>query len=345
MVRYAMQYLIRVERYQEILMIALGFLIIAVQSAVALKLSPYSHRRTLFKAEKSASIPITDKPKWAGGGQISDFVNFLISIKPIFATMKYAARRVLISTAEKNNVPWTETAIQLAAKDSILKSYYDSLNNPSIQFPEYYTQDFHAYNNGNLNWEAAYECESATKSMALRVYPKQSLTAEQAQDKLRGSYLNSVKNYITSSGDSIQSMSRIADIGCSVGISTFYIAESFPEANTIDGFDLSPYFLSVAKLRQAELSDKSPLLKKINWIHANMEDTGVSVGHYDLITVCFVVHELPDAATKSTMAELFRIVRPGGIIAITDNNPASTVIKVMHKIMRSLAFSSFFFSM
>lgn len=37
-------------------------------------------------------------------------------------------------------------------------------------YPTYYTVPFHAYGEGNLGWLPAFECESATMSMALRVW-------------------------------------------------------------------------------------------------------------------------------------------------------------------------------
>lgn len=36
---------------------------------------------------------------------------------------------------------------------------------PSVTYPEYYTQPFHAYEAGNLNWEAALELTLAAQSV------------------------------------------------------------------------------------------------------------------------------------------------------------------------------------
>ena len=235
----------------------------------------------------SSKETVLSKPKWAGGGDIvSDLVNGLISIKPLFAVMKVAARTPLISTAEKKGVPWRARAAALAKEKSSLQQFYDQVENKEITYPFYYTQEFHAYDEGNLNWDAAYECESATLAMALRVYPKESLTAEEAQDRLRYSVMDTAERYyqnvddsstVTNGGSGSQSSDskgngladlaqnflksftskspsaspkKIIDIGCSVGVSTFYWAEKFRQATVIDALDLSPYFLAVAKQRQ-----------------------------------------------------------------------------------------------
>ena len=253
----------------------------------------YTHLSTIRQKCVLSSTTSADsdlaKPKWAGGGDIvSDIVNSLISIKPLFAVMKVAARSTLISTAEKKGVPWRERTAALTSEKSNLQQFYDQVENKLIGYPTYYTQEFHAYDEGNLNWNAAYECESATMAMALRVWPKDGLTAEAAQDRLRYSFMDAVEGYYQNKVDSTSSSgsktsdsngngladlaqtffkslssstsmvtksrssspTKIIDIGCSVGVSTFYLAERFRQASVIDALDLSPHFLAVAKQRQ-----------------------------------------------------------------------------------------------
>lgn len=59
------------------------------------------------------------------------------------------------------------------------------LEDPAVEYPDYYVQPFHAYEEGNLNWLAAFEVESATYSMALRTFPEEGLSPAQAQLRLR----------------------------------------------------------------------------------------------------------------------------------------------------------------
>ena len=108
-----------------------------------------------------------------------------------------------------------------------------------------------------MNWKAAFECESATMSMALRVWPKEALTYDEAQSRLRSSFLDALGDYTAKRNKPI---SKILDVGCSVGVSTFYLAEFFKSASKIVGLDLSPHFLSVAKFRQQLLLQDSKSL-------------------------------------------------------------------------------------
>mmetsp|Transcript_24097 Transcript_24097/g.75530 ORF Transcript_24097/g.75530 Transcript_24097/m.75530 type:complete len:120 (-) Transcript_24097:180-539(-) len=100
--------------------------------------------------------------------------------------MKTQARKTLINTAEKKGIPWIGNVEDLDASGA--KGLLDEVTSSAVEYPGYYLQPFHAYDEGNLSWQAAFEVESATHSMALRVWPKEEgLTAEAAQKRLRDS--------------------------------------------------------------------------------------------------------------------------------------------------------------
>lgn len=316
-------------------------LVVTVVKAFRMQCTPlrlYHSKHTRLSNDNGDVIAIADKPRWAGNGNddiLSSFVNALISFKPLFSVMKVMARRTLIGTAEKNGITWSETCDMYEQRKSNIQDMYDSIihTDKTMSYPEYYTQEFHAYDNGNLNWQAAYECESATLSMALRVWPREGYTADEAQDKLRYSYTDAIKSY--AKYDDIKTPNKIIDIGSSVGISTFYLAKVFDKSTQIDGLDLSPYFLSIAKVRQADVivgaadddKFKGDRIDRINWIYAKAEDTKLPSDTYDLTSISFLFHELPQDASTQILREMYRITKPGGIIAITDNNPRSKVIQ------------------
>ena len=324
-----------------------------------------SRSRSLNRYQSTTSVDVINeeeisktKPSWAGKDDpLSNFVNFLISIKPLFNIMKFAARKTLIDTAEGKGIPWTERATVLQDKVESLEQIYKSIcSNEITTYPDYYTQEFHAYDEGNLNWKAAIECESATMSMALRVWPDEQLSYIEAQDRLRLSFLDNVKKYIIDN-KAIMPV-NICDVGCSVGVSTFYLSDYFKDAN-IEGLDLSANFLTIAKLRQDLVTDKTSVnftpeeqkvieasilkskfsnsnIDRIKWIHANAENIPQPNNKYDLTAVSFMFHELPSDASDDILKELYRITAPGGVIAITDNNPQSKVIQNLPPVLFTL---------
>lgn len=105
-----------------------------------------------------------ERPKWSGETPVSRLVGALISFKPLFSLLKLGARQVLISTAEKKNIPWREMTREIL--ESNVYKLMDSIQDPSISYPDYYLNPFHAYDEGNLSWLAAVENEAATMSLA-----------------------------------------------------------------------------------------------------------------------------------------------------------------------------------
>ncbi len=264
------------------------------------------------------------KPDWAGEDLLSRFVNLLIKTPPIYSVMKHQARQVLIKTAEKNGIAWRKNYQDL--DQSEVKKILPEITNPQIVYPDYYKQPFHAYEDGNLCWKAAFEAESATYSMGLRVWPKEQISWETAQERLRSSFHQVLTKY------SPNSVQDVLDMGCSVGISTRSLHQFFktknPQVRTV-GLDLSPYMLAVAKQRDInhEIAE---------WRHALAENTGFADQSFDVVTLQFLIHELPHQATEKVFQEVWRILRPGGCLAVVDNNPKSPVIQNLPPVLFTL---------
>jgi ubiquinone/menaquinone biosynthesis C-methylase UbiE len=265
------------------------------------------------------------KPDWAGNNLLSQIVNVLINTKPLYALMKKQARQVIIKTAEKKGVPWRKNYQDL--EKSAATSLFNEINNPHITYPDYYQVPFHAYPEGNLSWQAAFEAASATYAMGLRVWINEDLSPQTAHERLRGSFLKILGEYAP------KIVSNTLDIGCSVGISTLelqrYLSQRQTEAVETVGLDLSPYMLSVAKVldKQGEISQ---------WVHGLAEKTDFADNSFDVITLQFVLHELPNQATKEIFQEALRLLRTDGCLAIVDNNPKSPVIQNLPPVLFTL---------
>ena len=110
-----------------------------------------------------------------------------------------------------------------------------------------------------------------------------------------------------------------------------------PVPVVVEGLDLSAQMLAVARVREAEALAASraaslaastvAALPPITWHHGAAESTGLPTAAYDLITLQFVCHELPQSASRAVVAEAARLLRPGGVIALVDQDPDSAVIR------------------
>ena len=61
----------------------------------------------------------------------------------------------------------------------------EEIEDKTMKYPDYYLQAFHAYDQGNLDWTAAFEAELATLAIGSRTFKEGNMNVHQAQDKLR----------------------------------------------------------------------------------------------------------------------------------------------------------------
>ncbi|VAI60517.1 unnamed protein product [Triticum turgidum subsp. durum] len=271
-----------------------------------------------------------ERPAWSGETPVSRLVAALIAFKPLYSLMKLASREVIIRTAEKSNIPWREMTKKVLESD--VYEVFERIRDPNIVYPDYYLSPFHAYDEGNLS-QAAAEAEAATLSIAKRAIPE-ATSIEEANKIVRGNWMNAIEeHHLKYSGENCQ-INDILDIGCSVGVSTRYLAERFPSAKAV-GLDLSPYFLAVAAQKEEQLSRQNP----IRWVHANGEATGLPPNSFDVVSLAYVhlqCHECPARAIIGLAKEAFRLLRPGGTIALTDNSPKSKVLQELSPVLFTL---------
>ena len=240
----------------------------------------------------------------------SQLVNGLLAIKPLANLAKHQARSMMIKRAEKIGVPWRQRVQELQTRD--WDGEFMQVKDPQLSYPEYYLRSFHAYEHGNLSWEAALEVEVAAYAVHAGIWKE---AGKQGDARLRQSYHNIVKEINTQPQD-------ILDLGCSVGMSTFALQEIYPDAN-FTGVDLSPYFLAVAQYNSQERN------LKMNWKNAAAEATGLPDASVDLVSACLLFHELPQTASKQILSEARRLLRPGGYLTIMDMNPKSEIYAKM----------------
>ncbi|KAL2984888.1 hypothetical protein AAZX31_12G115900 [Glycine max] len=301
-----------------------------------------------------------ERPKWVGETPLSRIVQALISFKPVFSVLKHGSRRALISTAKKNNIPWRQMAKEILESESLV--YPDCCWGDCLIHFANYLNPFHAYDDGNLTWlvcgNSQQEAEAATMSIARRAVSDASSTQE-AIKILRGNWLLAIEqHHIQYSESSV--INDILDIGCSIGISTRYLADKFLTAK-VTGLDLSPYFLAVAKHKEKRAQ---PRKFPIRWIHAKGEDTGLPSKSFNLVSIAFVLYanmnfvslvgvfgfiatfqercHTTEIANNSffmnvtrvivnIVREAFCLLWPGGTLALIDSSELSPVLFTLYK--------------
>jgi ubiquinone/menaquinone biosynthesis C-methylase UbiE len=182
----------------------------------------------------------------------------------------------------------------MAVRDRIdWQDTIDRYQLPAFVYPDYYhTQNYHGIEGGYLTQTAAITYDPITQYVLPPYEPwvRQGLI------------------------DRIHTQPRkILDLGCGTGSMTIPLKQAFSGA-VVTGLDLSPYMLAVAedRARQAGV--------EIEWLHGTAELTQFATGSFDLVTASLLFHETPPAVAQTILAESYRLLAPGGEIAILDGN-------------------------
>ena len=238
-------------------------------------------------------------------------INGLLGIKPLYGIAKHQARQMMVKRGERIGVPWKKQVEEMKAID--WESEIKKIENSRVSYPDYYMTSFHAYQEGNLGWKPALELEVAALTVHSTLFSKAGEI--EGDSKLRASFHDLIKSQIPEPQD-------ILDMACGVGLSTFALQETYPQAK-VTGLDLSPYFLSVANYRSQQRQ------ADINWVHGAAESTGLPDAEFDLVSIFLTCHELPQSATREIFTEARRLLRPNGHLAVMDMNPQSEIYQKM----------------
>jgi SAM-dependent methyltransferase len=104
-----------------------------------------------------------------------------------------------------------------------------------------------------------------------------------------------------------EEVGRVADLGCGTGRTAAWLRRR--GVGSIDGVDLTPEMLAIAR--------KRGLHERL--IEADVADTGLESGAYDLVIASLVDEHLP--ALEPLYAEAARLARPGGHLVVVAFHP------------------------
>ena len=107
---------------------------------------------------------------------------------------------------------------------------------------------------------------------------------------------------------------EVLDLCCGAGASAIPAAIAVGPEGRVLGIDIADPLLELARARAAREG-----LANVQFRHGNAISTGLPSGSFDAIVCVFGVFFAPDMA--AFVAEMWRLVRPGGLLAITTWGP------------------------
>ena len=104
---------------------------------------------------------------------------------------------------------------------------------------------------------------------------------------------------------------RLLDVACGTGRTLRQLATAHPDLR-YHGVDLSPFYVKAARKLLADVPEVSLAVE-------NGEALPYADGAFDVVTSVYRVHELPRNARRNVVREMYRVLRPGGLLVLEDS--------------------------
>lgn len=171
------------------------------------------------------------------------------------------------------------------------------------KYPDYYLQNFHYQTDGWLS----------SKSAKLYDYQVESLFLGTA-DTMRRQVLPSIADFMKGKDPADV---KVLDMATGTGRFASFLMDNYRSLD-LTVMDLSPFYLEEAKR----------LLKRfesVKYAEAPCESMPFEDNSFDAITCVYLFHELPMEVRKEVLAEMSRVLKPGGKLFFVDSAQSGEV--------------------
>lgn len=163
--------------------------------------------------------------------------------------------------------------------------------------PAYYRQNFHHQSGGWLSEDSASLYDTQVEVLFTG-----------AADVMRRRALAPIARWLEGRN---QRGLRGLDVGCGTGRLLAFLHEAWPGLRWT-GVDLSPPYLAEARRLIGRTA-------RVKLVEGAAEHLPFDDGSLDLAVSSFLLHELPAGVRAAALAELARVVRPGGLVVVVDS--------------------------
>lgn len=185
-----------------------------------------------------------------------------------------------------------------AELDAAERSHPDRLHyDPSFEVPKYATLDIHLQPGGY--------CGDSLAGYVFHHGTKVFYQGDNDQDQLH----RQVVDLVAAPEDG--QVKRVLDLGCSIGQCTTALKQRFSAAE-VCGLDVGLPLLRYGHKRATDLGID------VHFRHGLAEDTRLPSGQYDVILAYILFHEVPERLFSQILAEVHRLLRPGGCFTVID---------------------------
>jgi ubiquinone/menaquinone biosynthesis C-methylase UbiE len=109
----------------------------------------------------------------------------------------------------------------------------------------------------------------------------------------------------------------VVEIGAGTGSLTALLRAALPDEVALTALDADERALAIARRR---------VTHGVAWVHARAEALPLADASQDVAITALVLHHLAAPAKRSALAEIRRILRPGGLLLIADFGPPQDIL-------------------
>jgi len=165
-------------------------------------------------------------------------------------------------------------------------------------YPDYFRRNFHWQTDGYFSARSAAVYDVVVEFLFFGT-----------ADVMRRQIVPPVTRYL-SARTAADGPARILDVACGTGSGLNQLALAHP-GEKYWGLDLSPYYLHHAATRLSHVKD-------LSLVAENAERMPLADASFDVVSSVFLFHELPARARRNVLAEMHRVLKPGGLLVIED---------------------------
>jgi ubiquinone/menaquinone biosynthesis C-methylase UbiE len=164
------------------------------------------------------------------------------------------------------------------------------------RYPPYYRRKFHFQSDGYLSAASAERYDHQVEVLF-----------GGGAEAMRRQALVPLREAIRCSGAS----AKLLDIGCGTGAFLREVKRNYPRV-AVTGLDLSAPYLAVARRHLEPWS-------RVALIEAPAEATPFAAAEFDIVSCLYLFHELPARVRRAVIAEIRRVLKPGGMLILVDS--------------------------
>ena len=165
------------------------------------------------------------------------------------------------------------------------------------RYPAYYLQNFHYQSGGWFTEDSADLYDTQVEALFTGT-----------ADAMRRAVLAEISREMKGSD---QRRISLLDVACGNGRFLSQVMQVYPKLKAT-GLDLSPTYTDAARTRLAPW-------KQVEILHEAAETMPLKDGSQDLVVSIFLFHELPPRVRPVVLAEMRRVLKPGGLLIIADS--------------------------